>query len=70
MLVQKFARLPSEVTQLDNVDKDKDVQDLASLPGAKTIVAQDFGMEKNGNPDAASGQGKMKPVVKVPGLPQ
>jgi hypothetical protein len=39
--------------ELDGSDKMTEVQDLASLPGAELIPAQDFG--QFGNPDAAAG---------------
>lgn len=53
--------------ELDGSDKMVEIQDLASLPGAELLPAQDFG--KFGNPDAASGKLAAVPGV-MSGAPQ
>jgi hypothetical protein len=69
MLVQKFARQPGEVEALNGSDAVADLQDLTA-DGVKLIVAQDFGLESNGNPDGVSGAGKLKAVPSVTQRPQ
>lgn len=46
---------------LDGSDKSDDIQDLAALPGAELLQAQDFGL--HGNPDGAAAGLAAKPGV-------
>jgi len=55
-----------KVASLDGADKTDDLQNLAELPGAALLQAQDFGLY--GNPDAASAGISAKPgLMQVPG---
>jgi hypothetical protein len=55
-----------KVANLDGADKSDDLQNLAELPGAELLQAQDFGLL--GNPDAASAGLSAKPgVMQAPG---
>lgn len=54
----------NKVVELDGSDNQKGLQNLAELPGAALLQAQDFGMW--GNPDGAAGNLGAKPPVMGP----
>jgi len=68
MFTQKFKENLGEVTQLDAAGKSIDIADLTQS-GAKLIPAEDYGLEKWGNPDGVSAQGLLTSVPAVTQAP-